>query len=154
MIWKIFSPGKVSSCCPGVVWREVQLGAGEPRAVPASSNNQGLFEKGLLILLIFLPSRRWPRRRWRSSGHISVWQGWEESRGICPQSRTSDRKRMMMTIIWTPVHLPMVATVTITSNCYEPSLPLKSTSGLSAVFKSERRLSCFYQRQSRSVRWM
>ena len=50
MIWQIFSPGKVFSCCPSIVWREEQLGAWQPAiAVPTSSNKQGLFEMQKII---------------------------------------------------------------------------------------------------------
>ena len=104
-------------------------------------------ERELDNLRTFSPARRWSQRLC-SCGHILVWPGREGNPGICLQSRTSDRKRMMMVtiMIWTPVHLPMGVTSTIsTPNCEEaifPSLaifPDQSTCSLSTMLKSQQR---------------
>ena len=45
MIWKIFSPWKVSPCCPSIVWWQEQLCARYSAIFAVtSSNKQGLFE--------------------------------------------------------------------------------------------------------------
>ena len=98
-------------------------------------------ERELNNFWIILPVPHW-RKSSCKRGNISVWPGREGNPGIRLQSRTFDRKRMMMItmMIWTPVHLPMGATETIrTPNCEEAIFPDQCTCCQSTMFQSQLR---------------
>ena len=96
-------------------------------------------------LWIFSPARRFWWENWCKRGLLLVRPGREGNPGICLQSRTWDRKRMMMVtiMIWTPVHLPMDATDTIsTPNCDKAGVVGNSASSPAVILKSEPLPTC------------
>ena len=125
--WKMFPCWQTSYCRPNL----------QQQARPVWNTE----ERELDNLRTFSPARRWSQRLC-SRGDILVWPGREGNPGICLQSRTWDRKRMMMTImIWTPVHLPMPSFV-ITPNCDKAGLVRQRTCCESPILKSEQGPTC------------
>ena len=145
MIRQIFSPGKVSSCCPFICWWKVNFGARfqGPRIALTSSNKQGLFEIQ-------------KKENWTTWGyfHLLAVVGEKTGAGVvisrCGQVGKGTQVIAFRVVPGTerdwwwfydgsPLHLPMDATVTHTSNLDESSLEGDCTGFRSTILKGKLR---------------